>query len=33
VIGIMTATPAGLVVRSVPALEQYVLAKSKAEQI
>jgi hypothetical protein len=33
VIGLMIPTPAGLLPRSVPALEQYVLAKSKSEEI
>ncbi|MGE3702672.1 MAG: hypothetical protein AB7G08_28480 [Hyphomicrobiaceae bacterium] len=33
IIGLMMPTPAGLLPRSVPALEQYVFAKSKSEEI
>jgi hypothetical protein len=33
VVGILQLTPAGMVARSVPALEQYVLAKGKGEDI
>jgi hypothetical protein len=33
VIGIMTSTPAGMAPRFVPALEQFVVAKTKGEEI